>query len=509
MKNFIFYCVIVSFILGIVFRFFIDVGILFPFFLITIIVLLNFAARQKNNVFRPQFLFFVLVICAFSCGVIRLDIAERAARLAQPLHSFINSTISLEGVVIDEPDERENNVKIVAALDKLFLNNESIDIKTKILITTDFYPKWGYGDRIILNGILRAPKNFSSNQSSVGNKEFNYIKYLAKDGIYYQIFKPKINLISHNNGNRIKSKLFLWKKYFLENISYVLHEPYSALLGGLTVGAKQSLGKELLDDFRATGLIHIVVLSGYNITIIVILLTRLFSFFPKRVMALISIISVALFVIMTGASATIIRAGIMAALIIVGNALGREINILRLLFIAGFLMILHNPYIAMFDPSFQLSFLAMLGLILLAPIFEARVKFIPKKFGFREIVAATIATQVFVFPFLLYIIGEVSIVALAVNLLVLVFIPITMFLGFITGILGFINITLSLIAALPTFIFLYYEIAIVKLFAKFPFVMISIPSFSFYFMIGVYILYGIILYYLYKRSSTKKTIIIA
>ncbi|MBU0722890.1 ComEC family competence protein [Patescibacteria group bacterium] len=505
MKNFTLYCFVVSFAFGIVFRFFIDIGILFPFFLIVIVVLLSFLAWQKSGVFLSQLLLFIFAIFAFSFGVIRLDFAERATHLAQPLHSFLNTTISLEGVIVHEPDERENSVKIVIALDKLFLNNESADIQTKILATTDFYPRWNYGDRIALTGILHAPKNFSSNQTAVGGKEFNYIKYLAKDGIHYQIFKPKINLIRHNDGNWIKSKLFLWKKQFLENISRVLHEPYSALLGGLTVGAKQSLGKELLDDFRATGLIHIVVLSGYNVTIIVIILMRLFSFLPKRVMAIVGIISVGLFVMMTGAGATIVRAGIMAILIIIGRALGREINILRLLFIAGFLMILHNPYIVMFDPSFQLSFLAMLGLVLLSPFFEARLKFIPKSFGFREIVAATIATQIFVFPFLLYMIGEVSIVALIVNLLVLVFIPATMLLGFFTGMLGFASTTLSLIVALPTFILLYYEITIVKLFARFPFATLSVPQFSFCLMLSVYILYGVILYYLYKRSIMQKS----
>jgi len=503
MKNFTLYCFVVSFAFGIIFRFFIDIGILFPLFLIAVVGLFGFLMWQKRDVFLSQSLLFVFIIFAFSFGAIRLDFAERATRLVQPLHGFINTTVSLEGVIINEPDARENSVKIVVALDKLFLNNENTDIQTKILATTDFYPRWNYGDRIALSGILRAPKNFSSNQTSVGGKEFNYIKYLAKDGIHYQIFKPKINLIRHNDGNWIKSKLFLWKKQFLENISRVLHEPYSALLGGLTVGAKQSLGKELLDDFRATGLIHIVVLSGYNVTIMVIILMRLLSFLPKRAMALVGIASVALFVIMTGAGATIIRAGIMASFIIIGRTLGREINIPHLLFIAGFLMILHNPYIVMFDPSFQLSFLAMLGLVLLSPFFEARLKFIPKSFGFREIVAATIATQIFVFPLLLYMMGEVSIVALIVNLLVLVFIPATMLLGFITGMLGFVNTTLSLIVALPAFVFLYYEISIVKLFARFPFATFSVPHFSFCLMLSVYILYGIILYYFYKRVAIK------
>jgi competence protein ComEC len=204
---------------------------------------------------------------------------------------------------------------------------------------------------------------------------------------------------------------------------------------------------------------------------------------------------------MVGAGATIVRASIMALLIILARTIGRKIDILRLLFIAGFLMVLHNPYIVMFDPSFQLSFMAMLGLILLAPLFESHLKFIPEKFGFREIAAATIATQIFVLPLLLYMMGEVSVVAIVVNLLVLVFIPLTMFFGFITGVLGFVSSTFSLVFALPTFIFLYYEIAIVELFAKLPFATMTIPNFSLWLMFLVYVMYGVGLWHLHRNRT--------
>ena len=491
MKNSTLYFFVCCFCSGIVFRFFVDIGIIFPLFVTALVFLLSLSSNGRESKGKNSLLVFLLVF-GFFLGVLRFDLVGQNS--SSSIKGFVEKNVLMEGVIVEEPDERENNTKLVVSLEKIFWEGDVLNIKTKSIVTVDLYPQWNYGDRISLEGVLQVPENFTSDLG----REFNYVGYLTKDGIYYQMFRPKIILVGHDEGNFIKAKLFGWKKGFLENISQVIHEPYSALLGGLTVGAKQSLGEKLLDDFRTAGLIHIVVLSGYNVTIIIIALMWIFSFLPKKITAVLGIISVALFAMMTGAGATIVRASVMALLIIVARTVGRKIDILRLLFITGFLMVFQNPYILMFDPSFQLSFMAMLGLLLLAPIFESYLKFIPEKFGLREIAAATIATQIFVLPLLLYMMGKISLVAIVVNLLVLIFIPVTMFLGFVTGVLGFVSYTLSMIFALPTFAFLYYEIAVVEFFARLPFASIAVPSFSFSLMIGVYILYGIILFRKYK-----------
>jgi len=113
--------------------------------------------------------------------------------------------------------------------------------------------------------------------------------------------------------------------------------------------------------------------------------------------------------------------------------------------VAGFFMVFHNPNILLYDPSFQLSFLATVGLIYVSPKIEHIFRFIPKKSGMREIVGATIGTQIFILPFLVYLVGQISLVSLPVNILILPFIPITMLFGFITGMLGYVSYTLSLI----------------------------------------------------------------
>ncbi|MCH8329246.1 MAG: ComEC/Rec2 family competence protein [Nanoarchaeota archaeon] len=184
------------------------------------------------------------------------------------------------------------------------------------------------------------------------------------------------------------------------------------------LGTKQSLGEELKQDFIDTGIVHIVVLSGYNVTIVSDAIVGFFGYFLSGMVAFsLGLISIVFFAIMTGAGATIVRASIMAILVLIARRIGRTYEITRALLLAGLVMLIHNPWILVFDISFQLSFLATVGLIYLAPRFEKYVRFLPKFWDIRGIFAATIATQLFVLPFILYKMGTLSLVSPFVNLL--------------------------------------------------------------------------------------------
>ena len=118
----------------------------------------------------------------------------------------------------------------------------------------------------------------------------------------------------------------------------------------------------------------------------------------------------------------------------------------------------------------------------------------PTKWQLREFATATIATQIFVLPLLLYMTGMLSIVALPVNLLILAFVPVTMLFGFITGIVGFVSPLLSLPFAYITTALLSYELKVVELFAALPFASVTVEAFPLFAMIGMYALYGVLLW---------------
>lgn len=449
-------------------------------FLGAVLVLLSFWAKN-----RQIFALSALLLIAISFGIIRYDIKDNQTDLSF-FENKINSSVKVEGIVVDEPDEREKYTRLVV---------ESSEVK--ILVYANHYPEFQYGDKVTVSGVLKKPNNFSD--------DFDWVSYLEKDEIYFEIFYPEIELISSGNGNWIKQNLFLLKNKFLDSLSLVIPEPHSSFMGGLTVGAKQSIPKDLQEDFRKTGIIHIVVLSGYNITLVADTIMRFFSFLPGIFGISLGMLSIALFAIMTGASATIVRASIMAILVLLARATGRVNEITWALFLTAFLMIMHNPKILYFDVGFQLSFLATLALIWVAPHVKDKMQFIPKKFQLREIASATVATQIFVLPFLLYKMGLFSVVSLPVNLLVLIFVPMTMFFGFITGGLGMISAALSVPFGWISYVFLQYELWVVDFFANLPLASFLVEKFSFVWVILVYILYGLIIYKFKMLAMRKPT----
>ncbi|MBI4120797.1 MAG: ComEC family competence protein [Parcubacteria group bacterium] len=456
---------IAAFAVGIAFRSFYDFGVEFSLFLVFLGVILLLLAvifknspRQRYDALLLAALFFV----AAGCGMFRFDVGDYA-RGDGALREQTGEYVTLQGIIIDEPDIRETHTKL------LF----KVKSREKILLVAEHYPALQYGDEIIVRGTLEEPTNFSKGEDEPG-RPFDYVSYLEKDGIYYQMFYSRIELVAHDKGNPIKGFLFSLKQKMIQNTARLLPEPHNSLLAGINFGVKQSLGDDLLGAFRAAGIIHIVVLSGYNITIVAENVARAFQLVGPRFFGIgASGLTIIAFALMTGAGATVVRACIMALIILLARATGRAYEITVALFVAGFGMLLWNPKTLMFDPSFQLSFLATLGLIQLAPRIEKFFGWMPTRLGLREAATATIATQLFVLPLLIYMMGQVSLVAPLTNILVLPTIPYTMLFGFLTAVLGFVGDAVAWPFAFLTYALLEYQLFIVQLFAGLPFASVS------------------------------------
>lgn len=473
-----------GFVAGVLLRSFADFGWAgagFFVFLGIVLGIINFIFERKKLA-----LFVAIFLIALGLGVARYEI--KAYKGATALDQKIGQESIFEGIVVDEPDEREDYTRYIVTADN-----------AKILVYFYHYPEFYYGDKIKISGILKRPKNFSNDHSISSGQVFSWQRYLAKDDIYFEMFYPEAEFISSGNGSWIKEKLFVLKESFIVALAKALPEPHSAFMAGLTVGAKKSIPKDLQEDFRKTGIIHVVVLSGYNITLVADSIMKIFSFLPRIFGISLGVVGIILFAITTGASATVARASLMALLVILARATGRIYQITWALFLTGFFMILHNPKILVFDTGFQLSFLATMALIWLAPFFEKKFKFITNKWKLREIASATVSTQVFVLPLLLYKMGMFSVVSLPVNLLILILVPITMIFGFITGGLGVISAAISVPFGWLSYAFLQYELWMVEIFAKLPFAAFSIEKFPLILMIIIYAIYVIIVYKIYAR----------
>jgi competence protein ComEC len=474
MHNKSFYLFISSLGGGVAFRSFFNLGLSF----LGLVILISLVVALIDR----KFLILSISLVLFSLGALRMDVALERDFI---LIDSVGREAEITGIVIDEPSKRENSLQLKVKI-------EGSD--ERVLITTERASIFQYGDLISIKGVVRAPENFTTDN----NREFDYINYLGKDDVFYQMLFPQIEIIESGHGNFFKEKLFVLKGVLISKMNKVISSPESEYLSGLIFGVKESLGKELEENFRRTGLIHVVVLSGYNVTIVANSILKVFSFLPQYVGLSFGIVSIVFFALMTGGSATIVRASIMAILAIIGKASGRTYGITRALFLAGILMILHNPKILIFDPSFQLSFMATLGLIHLSPVLANKMKFLPEKYQIRELAASTLATQIFVLPLLLNMIGEMSIIAPVTNLLVLPIVPVTMFFGFLTSVAGLVSNFLSTALGLVSFILLTYQINIVEFFGNLPFVTLPIKTFPVWLMLLVYLLY----FWLYKRRKS-------
>ncbi|MCR4334467.1 MAG: ComEC family competence protein [Patescibacteria group bacterium] len=469
MKSDYLYIILGGFFVGVVFRSFVYSKIAFA--LSIIFLSLIFLIWRNKKAFFIIFIF----IFSFGVGILRYDIKDESP-LKNILDDIVGKKMIVEGIVSTDPEIKDDTLRFVIAS------------KSNIFVRTQLYPTVKYGDLIRLEGKIMKPENFDGGSGKI----FDYVSYLSKDDVYYTMSMPSVSVISHNNGNPIKNVLYKIKNSFLTQIEKIIPAPYSALEGGLLLGTKQSLGTKLQDDFRRAGIIHIVVLSGYNITIIADFIMKIMVPLPNVYGIGAGIIGIILFAIMAGGEATVVRATIMALFVILAKSSRRNYDVTRALSLAGFLMILHNPKIVVYDSSFQLSFMATLGLIYVAPIIETKLVWITKHFKIREIMTTTLATQLFVLPMLLYKMGELSLVGIPVNLLILGIIPITMLLGFITGLVSFLSIFIAWITGGLTYFLLWYQIGVVEFFSSLPFASIKISYFPFWLAVLVYVGYLII-----------------
>lgn len=442
---------------------------------------------EKYNI-RKILLISLAIIAATLIFWWRFNLSERELSMAR-IDSRLESKVAILGMIDNDPESGDKSIKFIL---------KSKDHK-RYLITADLGQKFHYGQKIIAEGKLEKPENFITENG----REFDYVHYLAKDKIYYLIKYADVEAVGEA-GNPIKKILFKIKNSFLDSIGRILNPPESTLLGGLLLGNSGKFTDELNEAFIRTGTIHIVALSGFNVTIVAEAIMRFFKVFLSQSWSIsLGIISIILFAIMTGAGSTIIRASIMAILALIARATGRTYAATRALIIAGIIMVLLNPLILFYDVSFQLSFLATFGIIHLAPRFERYFKWLPKILELPSIAATTAAAYVFVLPFLLYKMGVLSIVALPVNILILPFIPMTMFFGFAASLVGMISNTLALPFSFISHLLLGYELGIIKWFSSLNFAAVNIDQFSLILVILIYLIYLWIMFKpeIYRNSA--------
>ncbi|MFH1048997.1 MAG: ComEC/Rec2 family competence protein [Patescibacteria group bacterium] len=471
-KIFLYLCL--SFSFGVFAASFLKIPVLALFAVAIIaVILISIFWRKKKMAVAGFCLIFAIL------GVYRYQMAKNDFKISD-YNDYLDKNIVFQGVIVEEPNVRIKDVQYVVEVKSLKSKVESLGVSQsettfndfgKILITLPRYPAYKYGDLVEFDGKLKIPEKFSS---------FDYQEYLAKDDIYWTMYSPKTGFISSGNGNSIYSVIFSFKNVFKEKVARLLPEPEISLLNGLLLGERSGMGEKLKNDFSITGTSHIVAVSGFNVTIIAIIILEfcLLIGFSRNRAFWVSLFAIISFIIMVGAPASAIRAGIMGGLVLVAVRASRLNSMANAIIFAAVLMLAINPKILRFDAGFQLSFLAVVGIVWVYPILDYYFRKLPDYLKIKSMFLVTISAQIMALPILIYNFDRLSLVAPLANILILPFIPIAMALGFLAGLFSFIWITPAKIIGYFTWLVLAYQIRMIEFLASFSWASMEIFNFG-------------------------------
>jgi len=450
---------------------------------------------------RPyQPLLFGLITIFFFMGLGRATLSQHQITTSN-VDFYNEQEVTLEGV-IRQVDVRQNQVKYTVETSTMSKNFDSPvrpdgisatkEVEGEVLVSLNRYPRYEYGDQLKITGELLAPGVID---------EFNYGNYLSRYGLYSVMYRPKVEKLDGGLGNAFWAMMVRVQDKFLNQISKLFPEPYASFEAGLLVGARKGIPDDLIEQFNITGLTHIIAISGYNITIIIVFVMWLLRRLPRRTQFIVAVGCIVLFTLFVGASPAVVRASIMGILGLLALQTGRQSNIHLTVLFTAFLMVLWNPKILWWDVGFQLSFAAVLGLIYVAPWFDRWAKKLPEAFGIREAIQMTLSAQVTALPIIIYNFGRLSIISPLSNLLVAFAIPPAMALGFAGVLLSFIWFPLGLPFAYGAYLVLSYIIKTIELTAAVPYASVDLPGMKFWMMLGYYVLLIGLLIFLSRRTK--------
>ncbi len=426
---------------------------------------------------------FIAFILGFSFGAFRIFLSIHHVH-ENDIDYYNGQTIAFEAI-IQNVDIRRDRVKYTVSTDG--------DYRGSVLITLNKYPQYHYGDRIHVYGELLSPGVFDG---------FDYGAYLSRFHIYSVMHRPSVRLIESDCGNIFWSLMHYFQDQFMSRINRLFPEPYASFEAGLLVGARKGIPDSLMDEFNITGLTHIIAISGYNITIIIVFVMWALAKLPRMIGFVFSIISIILFTLFVGASPAVVRASIMGILGLIALNYGRQNSVHLSILWSAFFMVLWNPLILTNDIGFQLSFAAVMGLIYVAPHFEKYSQKLPEAFGIREAIIMTLSAQVMALPIIVYNFERLSLISPLSNLLVSFAIAPAMLFGFIAVIFSFVFFPLAQVFAYIAWGILAYIIQVIHFTSLIPYASIDFPGMNFIMMLVYYFI--LILFLLKFRKKEIK-----
>ncbi len=360
--------------------------------------------------------------------------------------------VTVRGYIASYPLVDDTRQRMVVDVEHLQMDTNSRPVQGLVRVTTGSLARYGYGQPVELVGRLAAPGQFDS---------FDYRAYLARQGVHSVMVDPQIRVLDGpRRGAWWKRQVYALRGRGETVIQRTLSEPYAALANGILLGIDAGVPDRLDEAFQRTGTSHVLVISGSNVALLAGAMTALWGRLVGRRRAwLPTLLTIALYAVLVGGDAAVVRAAIMGGLVVAAHGLHRHSFALVSLAAACWVMTVATP-LALWDVGFQLSAAATAGLIVLMPRMTAFIRraipaaekgTIPRGLVnglLMDGVASTIAASIMVTPLLAYHFGRVSVLGLVANLLIVPVQPWVMTAGsagVVAGAMGLLPVAQGLI----------------------------------------------------------------
>ena len=319
----------------------------------------------------------------------------------------------------------------------------------RLQITTKEQARVLPGDRVSVRVLIQEPQDFTTTTGRV----FGYRQYLASKGIVGVGRNAVVALI--NKGNMSLSRVATQIRFAIADVfgRYVAF-PIDGVLAGMVVGYQGGIPQYIQDLFRTTGVLHVLVLSGYNITLLAGFLALLLRGVSFRIRTAVTIGAIALLVLVSGAGIASVRAGIMGSIAFSAGLLVRTYQPIRALCIAYVLFFFLSPGTLFADPGFHLSFLATLFMIAVVPRIEQFFAFIPQTnhIDIRELTILAIGVPIFMLPYTMYFSGLFPVASPLANVVLAIVTPLVMVLGVVLVVVSWIPLLATVVGVCVSFL---------------------------------------------------------
>jgi competence protein ComEC len=275
-----------------------------------------------------------------------------------------NGIVEFEGMVCTEPETGGTTYTLQLSASEIQIDDTEKEISGKALIRVPRYQEYHYGDILKITGKPETPPQFA---------DFDYKAYLARQGIYSIINYPEIEIMDTGKGFKPLAWIYSLRNRLSQSLSLALPEPQASLAQGILLGLRGNIPYSLNQALSRTGTAHLLAISGLNISIVIgILVAAGIWLFGRRyyIYIWLALLAIWLYALVTGMNPPVVRGAVMGSMFLIAEYLGRQRSASTALAFAAAVMVGIEPQI-LWDASFQLSFLAMTGLIFLAPYFQS------------------------------------------------------------------------------------------------------------------------------------------